>query len=102
MTAEGQPLSPETVRRIADLARLDLTETEVTLFADQLSNILRHFHQLQTLDTSHIEPTASVLPLKNVLRADVATPPLSPESAVANAPDTEDNQFRVSAVLGDG
>jgi aspartyl-tRNA(Asn)/glutamyl-tRNA(Gln) amidotransferase subunit C len=92
-------LSHEEVRRIAELAKLDLTEEEVALYAGQLSNILDYFQKLQTLDTSHIEPTASVLPLKNVLRPDVATTPLSPAEVIANAPDAEDNQFRVSAVL---
>ncbi len=92
-------LSHEEVRRIAELAKLELTEEEVALYAGQLSNILDYFQKLQTLDTSHIEPTASVLSLKNVLRPDVATPPLSPAEVIANAPDAEDNPFRVSAVL---
>lgn len=94
-------LTPEEVRNIAELAKLDLTADEVALYAGQLSDILGHFERLQELDTSHIAPTASVLPLKNVLRADVAAAPLSPEQVVANAPDAEDNQFRVSAVLGE-
>lgn len=94
-------LSHEEVRSIAELARLDLTEGEVEMFARQLSDIIDYFKRLQELDTSHIPLTASVLPLKNVLRADVAGEPLSPEDAVANAPDALDNQFRVSAVLGE-
>jgi aspartyl-tRNA(Asn)/glutamyl-tRNA(Gln) amidotransferase subunit C len=92
-------LSHEEVRRIAELAKLDLTDDEVALYAGQLSNILDYFERLQELDTSHIEPTASVLPIKNVLRPDVAGEPLTPEQAIANAPDAKDNQFRVSAVL---
>jgi aspartyl-tRNA(Asn)/glutamyl-tRNA(Gln) amidotransferase subunit C len=94
-------LSPEEVRNIAELAKLDLTEDEVALYAGQLSAILDYFQQLQQLDTSHIAPTASVLPLKNVLRADTPAAPLPPEMVVANAPDAEDYQFRVSAVLGE-
>lgn len=92
-------LSREEVRNIAELAKLDLTDEEVTLYAGQLSNILGYFERLQQLDTSHIPPTASVLPLKNVLRSDTPSQPLTPEQVVANAPDAEDNQFRVSAVL---
>ncbi len=92
-------LSHDEVRRIAELAKLDLTDDEVALYAGQLSNILAYFQTLQQLDTTHIEPTASVLPLKNVLRPDVAAPPLSPEEVVANAPDASEYQFRVSAVL---
>lgn len=92
-------LSHDAVRWIAELARLELTDKEISRFAGQLSNILQHFERLQELDTSHIEPTASVLPLKNVFRADAAQPPLPPEAVIANAPDSQDNQFRVSAVL---
>lgn len=92
-------LSHDTVRSIADLARLELTDDEVNLYAGQLSAILQYFEHLQAVDTSHIEPTASVLPLRNVLRDDVAGPALPPEAVIANAPDSEDNQFRVSAVL---
>lgn len=94
-------LSHDEVRRIAELAKLDLTDAEVALYAGQLSHILQHFQKLQTLDTSHIEPTASVLPLKNVLRPDEPAEPLTPEQVIANAPQAEANQFRVSAVLDD-
>lgn len=92
-------LSRQEVRNIAELAKLDLTEEEVELYAGQLSNILGYFQRLQELDTSHIAPTASVLPLKNVLRPDIRMEPLPPEEVVLNAPDAEDYQFRVSAVL---
>ncbi|HEX2907624.1 MAG TPA: Asp-tRNA(Asn)/Glu-tRNA(Gln) amidotransferase subunit GatC, partial [Phototrophicaceae bacterium] len=92
-------LSHDQVRWIAELARLELTDEEVALYAGQLSKILQDFQRLQELDTSQIEPTASVLPLKNILRLDVTTAPLSPEAVIANASDAIDGQFRVSAVL---
>lgn len=94
-------LSHQEVRRIAELAKLDLTDEEVALYAGQLSHVLGYFQRLQELDTTHIPPTASVLPLKNVMRPDEPAPPLSPEEVVANAPDALDNQFRVNAVFGD-
>lgn len=94
-------LSDETVRAIADLARLELTGEETALYADQLSQILAYFEHLQTVDTSHVEPIASVLPLKSVLREDAAGVPLSTNDVLANATDTEDDQFRVSAILDD-
>jgi aspartyl-tRNA(Asn)/glutamyl-tRNA(Gln) amidotransferase subunit C len=94
-------LSHEEVRKIADLARLSLTDDEVALYAGQLSHVLQYFQRLQELDTSQIPPTASVLPLKNVLRADEPGTPLTPEQVVANAPASLDNQFKVGAVLGD-
>ncbi len=92
-------LSREEVRNIAELAKLDLTDDEVDMYAGQLTNILAYFERLQQLDTSHVSPTASVLPLKNVWRLDVPGQPLTPEQVIANAPDAEDFQFRVSAVL---
>lgn len=94
-------LSHDEVRRIAELAKLELTDAEVALYAGQLSHILQYFERLQELDTSRIPPTASVLPLKNVLRPDVALPPITPEQALANAKNAVDDQFRVSAVLGE-
>lgn len=92
-------LSHQEVRRIAELAKLELTDEEVTLYAGQLSHILDYFTRLQELDTSHIPPTASVLPLHNVMRPDVPGAPLTPEQVVANAQEKLGDQFRVSAVL---
>ncbi len=92
-------LSHDEVRRIAELAKLDLTDAEVALYAGQLSHILQYFERLQTLDTSQIEPTASVLPLKNVFRPDEPAQPLAPDQVVANAPRAVEHQFLVSAVL---
>lgn len=94
-------LSHDNVRIIAELAKLQLTDDEVALYTGQLSNILQYFERLQEVDTSHIEATASVLPLKNVLRPDVAAEPLPPQKVIANAADAQDNQFRVSAVLAE-
>lgn len=99
--AETPIITQDDVRAIAELARLALTEDEVTLYADQLANILAYFQKLQTVDTSHIEPTASVLPLKNILRPDQPEPALPPEAVTANAAEAQDHQFRVRAVLGD-
>ncbi|MCC6615525.1 MAG: Asp-tRNA(Asn)/Glu-tRNA(Gln) amidotransferase subunit GatC [Anaerolineae bacterium] len=92
-------LSHQEVRRIAELAKLDLTDDEVALYAGQLSHILDYFRRLQELDTSHILPTASVLPLKNVMREDAPGTPLTPQQVIANAQDKLGDQFRVSAVL---
>ena len=94
-------LTTQEVRDIAELAKLDLTEDEVNRYASQLSEVFNYFQRLQALDTAHIEPTASVLPLKNVLRPDVHIDPLKPAAVVANAPVAQDQQFRVSAVLGE-
>ena len=92
-------LSTDDVRAIADLARLELSEADVALYQRQLSDILDYFQKLQELDTSHIDPTSSVLPLTNVMRADQAVPALPVDEVVANAPDSDGEQFRVRAVL---
>ncbi len=92
-------LSHDEVRAIAELAKLELTEEEITRYAGQLSHILQYFDHLQKVDTTHITATASVLPLTNVLREDTPGTPLTPEQAIANAFDADENQFRVSAVL---
>lgn len=92
-------LSADDVRAIADLARLELSDEDVALYQRQLSAILDYFQKLEELDTSHIDPTSSVLPLTNVMRLDQAGPALSVDEALANAPDSDGEQFRVRAVL---
>ncbi len=92
-------VSLDDVRDIAELAKLELTEEEIATYAKQLSDILSYFEHLQAVDTSGIDAIASVLPLSNVLRADVAQPALTPQQAIANAPESQDDQFRVHAVL---
>ena len=92
-------LSAEDVRAIADLARLELSEDDIARYQRQLSAILGYFQKLEELDTSHIDPRSSVLPLSSVMRADVAGAPLSVDEAIANAPDSDGEQFRVRAVL---
>jgi len=92
-------LSAEDVRAIADLARLELRDDDVALYRRQLSAILDYFQKLEELDTSQIDPTSSVLPLTNVMRADEAGEALSVDEAIDNAPDSDGEQFRVRAVL---
>ncbi len=87
------------VEHIAQLARLDLTEEEKQRFAGQLSAILDYAARLQALDTQGIPPTASVLPARSALRPDEARPGLETKRLLANAPETEANQFRVPPVL---
>lgn len=92
-------LSQEQVTRIAELARLSLTEDEVALYQDQLSHILDYFERLQELDTEAIEPTASVLPIQSVMREDASRPPSPQEDILANAPASENGYFLVPRVL---
>ncbi len=92
-------LSREQVIDIADLAKLDLTEAEIEQYADQLSAVLDYASRLEQLDTDNIPPTATVLPLENVMRDDEVQPSLPRDKAIANAPGAIEGQFRVDAVL---
>jgi aspartyl-tRNA(Asn)/glutamyl-tRNA(Gln) amidotransferase subunit C len=94
-------LSLAQVEHVADLARLALTAEEKELFREQLSSILAYAESLQRLDTGDIPPTATVLPLQNVLRDDEVRPSLPRDDALANAPDVEDVFFRVPVILED-
>jgi aspartyl-tRNA(Asn)/glutamyl-tRNA(Gln) amidotransferase subunit C len=87
------------VEHIAELARLSLSDDEKALYQEQLSAILDHAERLQALDTSAIPPTATVLPLRSVMRADEPRDSMSREDVLANAPQVEANSFRVQAVM---
>lgn len=92
-------LTREEVEHVADLAKLGLTVLEIETFREQLSAILDYAAILKQLDTDAISPTASVLPLRNVMRADQAQSSLSQEDALANAPSTTEGFFQVEAIL---
>jgi aspartyl-tRNA(Asn)/glutamyl-tRNA(Gln) amidotransferase subunit C len=96
------PLTIAEVEHIAELARMDLTDEEKTLYRDQLSAILDYAAVLQGVDTSAIPPTATVLSLRNVMRADVIASSLPREDVLVNAPDAYEGYFRVRAVLESG
>lgn len=95
-------LSPNEVEHIAKLARLTLTDEEKALYGEQLSAILEHFAALAKVNTDHIPPLASVLAAQTGLREDKAHQELDTESLLANAPQAEDDQFRVPPVQGGG
>jgi len=89
------------VEHIAELARLELTDEEKERFRQQLSEILEYAARLQSVDTSQTLPTAvrpGVAP-HSVLRPDVPAPSLEVKEVLANAPQVEDDQFRVPPVL---
>jgi aspartyl-tRNA(Asn)/glutamyl-tRNA(Gln) amidotransferase subunit C len=87
------------VETVALLSRLELSEQEVDKFTGQLDAILEYVNLLDKVDTEGVEPTAHVLPVKNVMRADEAKPSLPRELALANAPEQEDGYFKVPKIL---
>jgi aspartyl-tRNA(Asn)/glutamyl-tRNA(Gln) amidotransferase subunit C len=87
------------VEKVAHLARLALTEAEVTEFQGQLSAVLQYVDMLNELDLSGVEPTAHAIPRENVLREDVAEPSLALEDVLFNAAQQQQDQFLIQSVL---
>ncbi len=95
-------LTPEEIEHIARLARLALTPEERARFAQQLSVVLDHAAALMEIDVEGIPPTATVLPVHSVMRADdTPMPGLTREEALRNAPQTDGEFFIVPATFGD-
>ena len=92
-------LTLKEVEHIAELARLELSETEKERYREQLSAILDYAQRLQEVDTTSIPPTSSVLPLSTELREDEVQPGLPKEELLRNAPDKKEGQFKVPAVF---
>ena len=89
------------VRKVAKLARLDLTDAEVQEFTGQLVAILDYVGAMNRLDTDGVEPLAHCLPITNCLREDVVCPSLGADKALANAPDRDEDFFKVPKILDD-
>ena len=92
-------LTRDQVLHIAELARLGLSEAEVELFREQLSDILSHAERLQQVDLSGVLPAARVQSLQTVLRADEVAPSFPRDAMLANAPQAAEGCFRVPPVL---
>jgi aspartyl-tRNA(Asn)/glutamyl-tRNA(Gln) amidotransferase subunit C len=92
-------LSIEEVAKVALLARLRLSPSELETFTGQLNSIVEFVAQLQELDTSKVEPLAHGVEVRNVFRDDIRGPSLPREKALANAPKRNDESFLVPAVL---
>lgn len=88
-------LTREEVDHIATLAHLTLSEAQKARYQEQLSAILDYAARIQAVDTSAISPTATVLPLRTILRDDSTTPSLSREAALTNAPEAIEGCFAV-------
>lgn len=89
------------VQHIAELAKLQLTEAEEVLYQEQLSDILDYIQRLNRMDTEAIPPTATVLPLRSVMRDDVSRPSWPANEILANAPARAGDAFEVRVILED-
>lgn len=92
-------LTPEEVRKVARLARLELDEEEIERQGRHLNDLLAQFEALQALDVTGIEPTSHSIPLYNVFREDRARPSLSREEVLQNAPESRDGCFIVPRII---
>ena len=90
------------VRHIGRLSRIELTDQQVRTFSRQLGDILACFDKLQELDTDNVEPMPPAGEIHNVLAADELGKSLTPDEALANAPQRDGNFFKVPKVIGDG
>jgi len=89
----------ETVKRVAQLARLGMSDEEIDVLQGQLSVILENIAKLQEVDVSGVSPTAHASRLSTIMRDDIPQPSYAPEVLLANAPDQEDICLKVNAVL---
>ncbi len=94
-------ISRDDVAHVAALARLKLTEDELGRFTDQLAAVLEHAADIEALDLDDVTPSWQPYPLHNVLRDDDVVPSLDRDEVLAQAPDVEDDRFRVPPVLGE-
>ena len=95
-------IDAQLVRHIGKLSRIELTEEEVQTFSGQLEAILEYFGKLRELDTSAVEPMAHAVEIHNVLADDAPRQGLTPEQALANAPQRDGDYFRVPKVIEEG
>jgi aspartyl-tRNA(Asn)/glutamyl-tRNA(Gln) amidotransferase subunit C len=98
--SDQKKITPDDVRHVAKLARLDLDEQHLAKYSTQLESILEYVAKIGEVDISGVEPMAHAVPLANVLREDVAEPGLSLDKVLQNAPESDGAFFKVPKVIG--
>ncbi len=92
-------LTKDQVKHVAKLANLLLTEEEEEKYSEQLSKILEYIDQLDSVDTSGVEPTFNVSGQENVMRKDETIPSLSQDDVLSNAPKKQNEFFVTKGVF---
>jgi len=92
-------ITRDEVAKVATLARLALSDTELETVTRQMDAVLGYVDKLNELNTDGILPTAHAVPMANAFRADEVRPSLTVESALSNAPDRREGTFRVPKVI---
>ncbi len=99
--AEPAPLSRDEVAHVAKLALLDLSDDEIDRFTVQLGDVIATAQAMNELDLGDIEPTHHPLGLTNVARPDEIRQPLDRDEVLGQAPEVEDDRFKVPPALGE-
>ncbi|HEY7660721.1 MAG TPA: Asp-tRNA(Asn)/Glu-tRNA(Gln) amidotransferase subunit GatC [Actinomycetota bacterium] len=86
------------IDHVAKLARLELTDAEKAQLREQLGAILEHAAKVGEVATDQVPPTAYAIPRANVLRPDDVTPSLARDDVLSNAPEVEDDRFKVPRI----
>jgi aspartyl-tRNA(Asn)/glutamyl-tRNA(Gln) amidotransferase subunit C len=92
-------ITPDLVRHLANLARIDVNDQEVELFAGQLGLIVDSMATIKAAVSGDVPATSHPIPMANVYREDVVEPSLTQDQALSAAPDSADGRFRVHAIL---
>lgn len=101
MAEPDEVLSRDEVAHVAKLALLDLSDEEIDLFTVQLGSVVATAQAMNELDLGDIAPTHHPLGLTNVFRADDIRPSLDRAEVLGQAPDVEDDRFKVPPALGE-
>lgn len=92
-------ISKETVKYVAHLGRIELSNKELEKLFPQLQDILDFIDKLKKIDIKDIKPTSHILPIKNILREDQPGESLASQKVLMNAPQQEANSFAVPKVI---
>ncbi len=92
-------ITPELVRHLAGLARIEVSDAEVAQFASQLALIVDSVDTVKSAVTEDIPATSHPIPMANVFREDIVKPSLTQAQALSGAADSESGRFKVSAIL---
>ncbi|MEE9144033.1 MAG: Asp-tRNA(Asn)/Glu-tRNA(Gln) amidotransferase subunit GatC [Candidatus Binatia bacterium] len=92
-------ITPEEVKRVATLARLQLSQEEEELLTEQLDKILQYMAKLDRLDTDKVEPLAHAVDIVNAFREDKVTNQPNTKDLLANTPAREKNFFKVPKII---
>jgi aspartyl-tRNA(Asn)/glutamyl-tRNA(Gln) amidotransferase subunit C len=94
-------LSRDDVAKLAGLARIEMTESELVELSSQFGMILDAVARVQEVNLDGVKATSHPQPIENITRPDVVLPSLSPADALSGAPAQEEQRFRVPQILGE-